>query len=103
MWEELAKKDAPVDFGYLRQNITSYKAGDMNYEIVSGALYSAYREWGTGSLVSVPPELADYAIQFKGKGLRIVNSRPHPYFFVQEPIVQKQLVENIKKILDTNL
>jgi hypothetical protein len=100
-WEQLAKNDAPVDFGYLRQNIVPKQIGLMHYEVTSNALYSAYREWGTGSLVSVPPDLADYVIQFKGKGLRVVNSRPQPYFFVQQPIVEKNLFERIKNILNT--
>jgi hypothetical protein len=100
-WEQLAKLAAPVDKGYLRQNITNKQLGLMNYEVTSNALYSAYREWGTGVLVSVPPDLAEYAITFKGAGLRQVNSRPTPYFFVQQPIVQKNLFEKITKVLNT--
>jgi len=95
-WEQLAKTDAPKDQGFLAQNINSKTVGLMHYELVSGALYSAYREWGTGAMVSVPANLVDYAILFKGKGIREVNSRPQPYFFVQMPIVEKFLFTNLQ-------
>lgn len=95
-WEELSKNDAPKDTGRLYQNITKKQLGLMHYEVVDPIEYAAFREWGTGALVSVPSDLREYAITFKGAGIRQVNSRPHPYFFIQQPIVEKYLFENIK-------
>lgn len=95
-WEELAKVAAPKDTGRLSQNITNKELGLMHYEVVDPIEYAAYREWGTGALVSVPSDLSDYAMLFKGAGIRQVNSRPQPYFFIQQPIVEKFLFENIK-------
>lgn len=95
-WEQLAKNAAPKDTGRLYQNISYKQLGLMNYEVVDPIEYAAYREWGTGALVSVPSDLVDYAILFKGQGIRQVNSRPQPYFFIQQPIVEKFLFENIK-------
>ena len=129
-WEELAKKDAPVDQGRLRAGVSSKKTGEMKYEVVSASEYSAYLEWGTKSRVSVPAELQSYAQQFKGGvnqggakkmifawmervgvpkeiqwivflSIIIKGIRPHPYFFHQEPIVKKQFLDDIKNILNT--
>lgn len=99
-WEDLAKMSAPKDTGRLSQNISNYRVSLMHYEVVDPIEYAAYREWGTGSLVSVPEEYTDYAIQFKGKGIKRINSRPQPYFFIQQPIVQKYLFDNITKVLN---
>lgn len=65
LWVDLAVQAAPVDFGFLKQNISAKKA-TTGWEIVSGAFYSAYMEWGTKTYVSVPPEQQAYASQFKG-------------------------------------
>lgn len=67
-WEQLADRDAPIDFGGLRQGISSHKISDGNWEVVSSKNYSAFMEWGTKSHVSVPADLTDYAMQFKGTG-----------------------------------
>ena len=95
-----AKKDAPVDMGVLRNSITYYKNGKLSFTIVSGAKYSPYLEFGTITKVSVPTELAAYAAQFKGKGLRANGGiYPHPYFFLQTPIAKKQAETDIKQLL----
>lgn len=94
-----AKRDAPVDMGVLRNSISYLPIGKLSYDIVSGAKYSAYLEWGTITKVSVPGELAAYASQFKGKGLRKTGGIfPHPYFFRQIPLIKKQLENDIKDI-----
>lgn len=59
---------APVDTGFLKGQITFDRLGEMNYEIVSGARYSPYVEFGTKSRVKIPAGLESYAAQFKGKG-----------------------------------
>lgn len=59
-----AKSNAPGDQGILRQEISAGKLDTLSYYVVSGALYSAYVEFGTRTKVSVPAELADFAAQF---------------------------------------
>lgn len=94
-----AKKAAPVDFGKLRSSITSFKAGELAYDVAAQAHYAAYVEFGTGTLVNVPEGLEEYAIQFKGKGVRKVNLPARPFMW---PSVRKrvpELIDRISKIL----
>ena len=89
-----AQRDAPVNFGFLRQRITYMPRPVTNLlvEMVSGAEYSAYMEWGTITRVKVPPELAAYAIQFKGKGIRKTGGiHPRPFFFKQLPLAKAEI------------
>lgn len=64
-----AKTNAPADLGALRQSIGKDQL-DEGYQasIFANAAYAAYVEFGTGVQVDVPPEMADIAAQFKGKG-----------------------------------
>lgn len=95
-----AKRDAPVDFGFLKNLISYAKAGELSFQVVSGSKYSPYLEWGTITRVSVPEELAGYAIQFKGKGIRKNGGIfPHPYFFKQQIPVKAEMEKNIDAIL----
>lgn len=97
LFERKAKQDAPVDKGFLKNNISMNRIGKMNYEVVSAAHYSAYLEWGTGGLVKVPAELAEYAIQFKGQKT-VAGIMPRPFFFVQAPFVEQQLTKRLNNI-----
>lgn len=130
LWAQLAKRDAPVDQGRLKGTIHSAKKGEMINEITANAEHAPYVEWGTKSKVRVPADIADYAAQFRGGGSGtnakehiyawmkrvgipperqwfifisiIVNGiTPHPFFFIQRPIVEKQLFLNIDNILKT--
>lgn len=96
-----AKRDAPVNFGVLRNLISYAKTGELTFEVISGAKYSPYLEWGTITKVSVPEELVGYAIQFKGRGIRKSGGiSPRPYFFPQVKPTEKLLNESIPKVLD---
>ena len=101
-WEGRAKRAAPVQVGNiggnLQGNINSAKKGEMIAEVTSGAFYSPYVEWGTGTRVKVPAELQSYAIQFKGIK-KVIGRYPKPFFFVQKPIIQKELIERLKKLI----
>lgn len=97
-WEERAKNDAPVDTGFLRQNISAVRTGDMQSEVTSRMDYSPYVEWGTGTRVSVPADLSKYAAQFKGKKA-VVGRYPKPFFFIQRPFVERKLIESLKRML----
>jgi hypothetical protein len=61
-----AVNDAPVDRGELKLFITAKKEGLMNYEIVSGAPYSAYIEFGTKSRFKPIPGID--SSKFRGTG-----------------------------------
>lgn len=69
MWERLAKESASNngDTGFLMGKISSFGEKEMEWSVTSQAAYSAFVEWGTGQLVSVPAEYQEYASQFKGQ------------------------------------
>lgn len=130
-WVGLAKRDAPKDIGTLAGLIDAEHISPMHSEVTSHAEYSAYMEWGTKTRVRVPADLQGYANQFRGGGLEKGNAKrfifawmnrvgvpkeyqwptflsiiikgvhPHPFFFIQVPIVEKQLFANVQKILNT--
>ena len=77
---DLATQDVPVDLGILKASI-NYEVGDLRSEVYAAATYAAYIEFGTGGLVNVPAGLEDYAMRFKGEGVRVVNIPPRPYLF----------------------
>lgn len=99
-WEELAKRAAPVDNGRLRGSITSQKVALMHSECVSPISYSPYVEWGTGSRAIVPVDLESYASQWWTHKVH-VGRYPHPYFFVQAPLVEKFVFGNVQRLLTT--
>lgn len=95
-----AKRLAPVDKGFLRNQIFTREVNKLNYEIVAGAPYSAYMEFGTGGLVSVPDELRDIAIQYKGKGVRQINLAPQPFLYPAWIKGRKQYVDDLTDYLN---
>ncbi len=74
-----AKRLAPVDLGFLRNNIALVPIGDLTFSVEAKAKYSAYIEFGTGGQVSIPAGYEDLAMMFKGRGLRTINIRQQPY------------------------
>jgi HK97 gp10 family phage protein len=60
------KARAPKNVGRLVQQITYKKKGPLNYELISGANYSAYLEFGTKLNVRIPAGYQYLASQFKG-------------------------------------
>lgn len=80
-----AKQSAPVDNGTLKQSIRTELKG-KTVEVIAGAHYAPYIEFGTGGQVKLDDMLelgipASYAEQFKGKGLKNVNLPARPFFF----------------------
>jgi hypothetical protein len=67
--------------GFLAGGITEARERELQWKVTSVRRYSPYVEFGTGALVSVPPDLSSYAIQFKGAGIRQVNLISRPYLF----------------------
>ena len=97
--ERSAKRLAPVDTGRLRSSISTSRNAFLNWELVAQTDYAAYVEFGTGGLVNVPKGLEQYAIQFKGKGIRQVNLPARPFFFPSVFAYQVEIVKNIKEII----
>ncbi len=96
-----AKSAAPVDKVGLKPSIRTEIKGKTGETLV-GVGYGPYVEFGTGSKVNVPTELKDYAMQFKGAGIRNVNTRAQPYlypaFFTQRDRFNKTVDDQIAKI-----
>lgn len=65
----IAKRNAPVAFGALRNGIGIKKSsGDLVQDVVSLMKYSGFVEFGTGKKVKIPPEWQQMASEMKGKG-----------------------------------
>lgn len=107
---------APRDDGNLAAHIAVVKNEFLEKQIESGAEYSAYVEFGTGTNVDVPniEGIQQFAMQFKGEGKQgthpvrfkdgtwamvpyQLNLRPHPFFF---PAIQHQALDLPKKLKD---
>jgi HK97 gp10 family phage protein len=90
----IAKRAAPVDKGTLRQSIKSEKKG-KTVEIIAGAKYAPYVEFGTGSFVNFDDMIelgipVSYAAQFKGS--KPGYMKPQPFFFSSARIGLKKLL-----------
>jgi HK97 gp10 family phage protein len=96
----MAKQNAPVDKGTLKQSIKSERKG-KTVEVIAGAHYAPYVEFGTGGMVKlddmlqlgIPPS---YAAQFKGRGIKEVNLPARPFFYNAARIGLKNLLVRLK-------
>jgi len=91
---------APVDLGILKASINGEVDG-LNGIIGTPIKYAPYMEFGTGGLVDVPAGLEDYAVKFKGAGIKQVNLFPRPFLI---PAFKKHttiMIDELKK-LDLN-
>jgi HK97 gp10 family phage protein len=65
--------------------------------------YAPYVEFGTGALVEVPEGLEDFAMQFKGAGIKEVNLPARPFLM---PAFEKNIepfIERLEKMIqETN-
>lgn len=102
--ERKAWRFAPIDTGKLRQSIRAYKVGDLTWRVGANttglAPYAPYIEFGTGGLVSVPAELRDVAIKFKGRGVKKINLRPRPYLYPAFVAQRRQYLEDLEALLE---
>lgn len=89
-----------VDDGNLRQSIAVSENKPFLKIVKSNANYSAYVEFGTGALVDVPKDLANYAMQFKGAGIKQVNLPARPFFFPAYFKNVRECYERIKVIIN---
>ena len=100
-----ARRDVVVDNSTLRSSIQlkEINRGDkIMYTVGSRLKYAPYVEFGTGGTVNVPAGYEDFAIQFKGKGIRKINLRPRPYlipaFESEIPVLRKNIQNVIKNV-----
>ena len=100
-----ARRDVVVDNSTLRSSIQlkEINRGDnIMYKVGSRLKYAPYVEFGTGGTVNVPAGYEDFAMQFKGKGIRKINLRPRPYlipaFESEIPILRKNIQNVIKNV-----
>ena len=84
------------------QLVSVLKDKRILYTVGSRLKYAPYVEFGTGGTVNVPAGYEDFAIQFKGKGIRKINLRPRPYlipaFESEMPILRKNIQNVIKNV-----
>ena len=95
----LAKKQVKAPTGTLRNSIKAERKG-KTVEVIAGAHYAPYVEFGTGGSVDLNDMLelgipASYAAQFKGKGTRDVNLPARPFFFSSGRIGFKNLLNRL--------
>ena len=95
----LAKKQVKAPTGTLRNTIKAERKG-KTVEVIAGAHYAPYVEFGTGGSVDLNDMLqlgipASYAAQFKGKGIRDVNLPARPFFFSSGRIGFKNLLNRL--------
>jgi hypothetical protein len=93
-----AKQSVPIRHGGLKSSIRP-KVKGMTGDVIVGVYYAPYMEYGTGDKVNVPNELSEYAIQFKGKGIRKVNIDPRPYLYPHHFRERQQFFENLYQLL----
>ena len=100
-----AKQNAAVNFGGLKSSIRkdTDKNRGLTGEVIVGVGYGPFIEFGTGNKVNVPNELHDYAMQFKGAGIREVNLSARPYlypaFFINRQKFIRACDAILKKVL----
>lgn len=96
---------APGDLGFLKNSIFADPVSDENQSYEAGvevrAKYGPYVEFGTGTKVTVPPDLTDYAIQFKGTHI-VPGMKAQPYFFPaakrQKPLIENRIKTLVEKV-----
>jgi len=91
-----AKQFAPVDKSGLKNSIHSVLSGDrLSAEVIVNVEYGPYQEFGTGNKATIPSDLTEYAMTFKGHGARKLNMRAQPYLF---PAVRISMAEFRSKL-----
>lgn len=96
--ENMAKSRVPVDTGELKNDISARVENERwTWTVGTNKHYAPYVEFGTGAMVDVPQGLEDYAIQFKGAGIRQVNLPARPYLFNSARENFRKMIEKLKK------
>jgi hypothetical protein len=76
----------------------------LSHEVFAISNYAAYNEWGTIENVSVPPDLTDIAIKYKGRGIKKHGGmKAKHFFFPQRAIVIPELMNNLNNVIEARL
>ena len=97
-----AKMQASItsfDLGDLAAGIQAEEVAKKKFKIVVKEKYAPYIEFGTGTMVSVPPELKKIAEQFRGKGIRKVNLPARPFLYPAFVEGRLKYLRDLKKLL----
>ena len=97
--EAEAKRLAPVDNGDLKQNIKAQSIDTLNYVVTAYMPYSAYQEFGTGSLAEIPEEMQEIANQFN-KHQNRYSIPPQPFMYPAFVKVRKQYPKDLEQGLE---
>lgn len=101
-WQEgtvqLAKNRVPKRTGELQGGINGGSEGEWVRYAGTPTFYAPFVEFGTGSLVDVPEGLEDYAMQFKGAGIKEVNLPARPYLFNSAREKFTELMEKLRNV-----
>lgn len=92
------KSGVPIDTGALKASINTQESEKGLVQMIgSNKEYAPYVEFGTGALVEVPEGLGEYAIQFKGAGIKEVNLPARPALYPVAMVEFVKLVDKLKK------
>ena len=94
-----AKQFAPRRHSILGGSIhPAFSPDRLSAEVIVNAEYGPYQEFGTGDMVTAPSDVAQYAMTFKGRGIRKVNMRAQPYLFPAFRISMQEFKINLNKL-----
>jgi hypothetical protein len=94
-----AKMFVPVDKGFLKTGIhPTFTADRLGGSVYNQRDYAPYVEFGTGTKVVAPADVAEYAMTFKGRGIRKVNNIARPYLFPAVRIGQKEMFAKLEQM-----
>lgn len=97
--EAAAIRKAPVDTGKLRQGFFIDTSKKLNKSVGNSKEYAPYVEFGTGTLVNVPKGLEEYAMRFKGKGIKKVNLPARPFLFNSQRELLPKFLKRINNLI----
>lgn len=87
--------------GKLTAGIVAEEKGKKSYEIIAKEKYSAYVEFGTGTLVEVPEEMYEIADQFRARPkIREVNLPARPFLYPAFVEGRKKYLKDLKNLLN---
>ena len=95
-----AKRKAPKDTSKLAQGITNEEVNKTTYIIAALEKYSAFVEFGTGILTSIPKGWEEIAILFKGAGKRQVNLPAQPFLIPAFKKGGKEYIKDLEKAIE---
>ena len=97
-----AQRKVPVKHGRLRSSLHPVMSvNKLSGRAVTNVEYAPYVEFGTIELVEVPNELTEYAMQFKGKGIRKKGGmKARPYLYPALVAERPKFIAAIKTIMN---